>query len=73
MKMMTNKTQMAQMMQQMKGEVFYPAQQFCTDNGAMIAYAGYLRLAAGQSEPTVVACKPRWDLAGLPPLSHVSP
>jgi N6-L-threonylcarbamoyladenine synthase len=35
----------------------------------MIAYAGCLRLQAGQSEPPVVACAPRWDLAGLPPLS----
>jgi len=54
-------------------QVFFPRLDLCTDNGAMIAYAGYLRLAAGQSEPPVVACKPRWDLAGLPPLSHVSP
>jgi len=49
--------------------VYFPRPDLCTDNGAMIAYAGYLRLQAGQSEPPVVACKPRWDLAGLPPLS----
>ena len=30
---------------------------------------GCLRLQAGQSEPPVVTCAPRWDLAGLPPLS----
>ncbi len=29
-------------------EVFYPAPKLCTDNGAMIAYAGALRLAAGE-------------------------
>lgn len=49
--------------------VYFPRPELCTDNGAMIAYAGYLRLQAGQSEPPVVACKPRWDLAGLPPIS----
>lgn len=49
--------------------VYFPRLELCTDNGAMIAYAGYLRLRAGQSEPPAVACRPRWDLAGLPPLS----
>ena len=50
-------------------KVSFPRPELCTDNGAMIAYAGFLRLQAGQSEPPVVACKPRWDLAGLPPFS----
>lgn len=49
--------------------VYFPQPSLCTDNGAMIAYAGFLRLQAGQSEPPAVACRPRWDLAGLPPLS----
>ena len=34
---------LAELMQQLGGEVFYPQPQFCTDNGAMIAYAGFLR------------------------------
>jgi N6-L-threonylcarbamoyladenine synthase len=51
------------------GRVYFPRMELCTDNGAMIAFAGCLRLQAGQSEPPVVACRPRWDLAGLPPLS----
>ena len=51
--------------------VYFPRPELCTDNGAMIAYAGYLRLQAGQSEPPVVACKPRWELASLPPISPV--
>lgn len=38
---------LAQLMQQLKGEVFYPQPQFCTDNGAMIAYTGFLRLKQG--------------------------
>ena len=46
-------------------EVFFPRQAFCTDNGAMIAYAGALRLAAGQQEPAVISPQPRWSLETL--------
>jgi N6-L-threonylcarbamoyladenine synthase len=51
-------------------EVFYPALEFCTDNGAMIALAGCLRLEAGdQTRAGAVshgfAVRPRWDLASL--------
>ncbi len=48
--------------------VYYPRPEFCTDNGAMIAYAGYLRLAAGQHEPLAIRVQPRWAMEGLPPL-----
>ncbi|MFV0476812.1 MAG: tRNA (adenosine(37)-N6)-threonylcarbamoyltransferase complex transferase subunit TsaD [Parahaliea sp.] len=49
--------------------VFYPAPEFCTDNGAMIAYAGAQRLLAGQrDEGAVAAVRPRWPMAELPPL-----
>ena len=44
--------------------VFYPRLEFCTDNGAMIAYAGAQRLAHANGELTF-AVKPRWDLATL--------
>lgn len=44
------------------GKVFYPRAEFCTDNGAMIAYAGFLRLNAGQREPLKFAAYPRWAL-----------
>ncbi len=49
--------------------VCFPRPDFCTDNGAMIAFAGALRLAAGQHEGTAVSVHPRWDMAGLQPLS----
>ena len=42
--------------------VCYPSLKFCTDNGAMIAYAGYLRLAAGQREPLGFKVRARWPL-----------
>ena len=45
-------------------EVFYPKLEFCTDNGAMIAYAGAQRLAHAQPD-LGFAIKPRWDLSTL--------
>lgn len=45
------------------GKVFYPALEFCTDNGAMIAFAGALRLAQQQGRKDYrFNVKPRWDL-----------
>jgi N6-L-threonylcarbamoyladenine synthase len=46
-------------------EVFYPALEFCTDNGAMIALAGALRLQAGAFSSMSFGVKPRWDLETL--------
>jgi N6-L-threonylcarbamoyladenine synthase len=47
-------------------EVFYPRQEFCTDNGAMIALAGHLRLTKGQvSIGGEIIVKPRWSLEEL--------
>ncbi|ALS99494.1 tRNA (adenosine(37)-N6)-threonylcarbamoyltransferase complex transferase subunit TsaD [Lacimicrobium alkaliphilum] len=54
------------MMKKLKGEVFYPRAEFCTDNGAMIAYAGMQRLLAGQHEGLDARAKPRWPLESLP-------
>ena len=51
------------------GRVHYPEPALCTDNGAMIAFAGALRLAAGEAlggEPAV-RIRPRWPLAELQP------
>ena len=47
---------------------YFPRPEFCTDNGAMIALAGALRLEAGQFETPSIAVRPRWDLASLPPV-----
>ncbi len=48
------------------GKVFYPDLQFCTDNGAMIAFAGALRLAQQQGKKDYrFNVKPRWDLAEI--------
>ena len=49
-------------------KVFYARHEFCTDNGAMIAYAGCQRLLAGQCEDLPINVKARWPLDSLPPL-----
>ncbi len=45
--------------------VFYPKPQFCTDNGAMIAYAGLQRLKAGEHDGDGFSTRPRWSLDEL--------
>ena len=55
-------------------EVFYPAPEFCTDNGAMIAFAAALRLrnsdCANQGAPAhAFSVKPRWPLGSLEPVN----
>ena len=52
-------------------DVFYPAPELCTDNGAMIAYAAALRLREERAVAPAPAdfrftARPRWDLASLP-------
>lgn len=46
-------------------EVFYPSFEFCTDNGAMIAYAGCQRLLKGETTPLDSRSLPRWSLESL--------
>jgi len=50
------------------GRVYYPALQYCTDNGAMIAYTGCQRLLAGEGDAESASVRPRWPLEELPPL-----
>lgn len=58
--------ELATFMQEFGGEVFYPRPQFCTDNGAMIAYAGFVRLNNGERSDLAVSVKPRWNMTELP-------
>ena len=52
------------------GDVYFPRPAFCTDNGAMIAYAGALRLLAGEREGEAIKVQPRWDMETLPAVNH---
>ncbi len=60
---------MKEMMEKRQGEVFYPRAEFCTDNGAMIAYAGHCRLKQAQRETLSFQVSPRWPLEQLSPVS----
>ena len=55
-------------LKKVRGEVFYARPEFCTDNGSMIAYAGYRRLEAGQRDGLAVKVRPRWPMEELAPL-----
>ena len=52
-----------------RSQVFYARPEYCTDNGAMIALAGALRLEAGHIEALEVKVKPRWPLEDLDKLA----
>lgn len=66
----TLRSKMKTVMDKLHGEVFYPRPAFCTDNGAMIAYAGLLRLKANQIAPLSISVTPRWPLDTLAPLTQ---
>ena len=51
------------------GQLFYAQLKFCTDNGAMIAYAGCQRLQAGQHQGLAINVFPRWSIESLSAIS----
>ena len=57
---------MADMAGTQGAKVFYPRPEFCTDNGAMIAYTGCVRMAAGQRDNLAFGAFPRWEIDSLP-------
>ena len=61
--------------EELEAEVFYPRLEFCTDNGAMIAFAGAQRLLAGEVSGLEIEVRARWSLEDLSPVgpSHSPP
>lgn len=64
--------QLMDMTKKLGGQVFYPRAEFCTDNGAMIAYAGCQRLLAGQSADLSLSVVPRWPMTELSAITSAS-
>lgn len=56
---------LAEMVSQLAGNLYYPRIEFCTDNGAMIAQAGCLRLVAGETQPLEIDARARWSMQDL--------
>jgi len=64
------RARLAEAAQQDGFRVYFPRLEFCTDNGAMIALAGALRLQAGLHDDAAIKVAPRWDLESLPAVEH---
>jgi N6-L-threonylcarbamoyladenine synthase len=60
------RARLAQLASKRGGRACFPRPALCTDNGAMIAFAGALRLLAGQHGDDAIRVMPRWDMASLP-------
>jgi N6-L-threonylcarbamoyladenine synthase len=60
---------LSEMLAEEGGTVYFPRHEFCTDNGAMIAYVGCQRLLAGQRSDLAIQVYPRWAIEDLPAIS----
>ncbi len=57
------RAELTRLMSGLKGEVFYPRMEYCTDNGAMVAYAGCQHLMRGERDQSqAIDVKARWPL-----------
>ena len=59
------RAQLSQLASDIQGEIYYPRPEFCTDNGAMIAYAGAMRLQSEQTSALGFQVQPRWSIETL--------
>lgn len=57
--------QLYELSQHENAAIYFPRLDFCTDNGAMIAYAGCQRLRAGHTQGLEIFARPRWPMHEL--------
>jgi N6-L-threonylcarbamoyladenine synthase len=67
------RNRLAELGKKLHAQLYYPRPEFCTDNGAMIAYTGCVRLRAGQGEGMSFGVRARWNLAELTTPATTSP
>lgn len=59
------RSSLTQLMTSRAGNAFFPRPEFCTDNGAMIAFAGYQRIKAGEYSSLDFSARARWPLSEM--------
>ena len=59
------RTTLTEMANKEHAQIYFPRLEFCTDNGAMIAYAGCQRLLAGNQQNLEIFARPRWPMNEL--------
>jgi N6-L-threonylcarbamoyladenine synthase len=59
------RTRLKELADKAGASLYFPRPEFCTDNGAMIALAGCLRLAAGRIAPEPMAARAHWELSSV--------
>ena len=59
------RTTLTEMVNKEHAQIYFPRLEFCTDNGAMIAYAGCQRLLAGNQQNLEIFARPRWPMNEL--------
>ncbi|WP_457913965.1 tRNA (adenosine(37)-N6)-threonylcarbamoyltransferase complex transferase subunit TsaD [Candidatus Gillettellia adelgis] len=65
------RTKMSVIMKKCNINVFYARPEFCTDNGAMIAYAGMVRFKSDANQELTIVVRPRWSLEDLNPVESI--
>lgn len=67
------RVRLEKMINALKGKLYFPNLEFCTDNGAMVAYAGFIRLQSGLLNNNLsIIVRPRWSLEYLPLIKKVT-
>jgi N6-L-threonylcarbamoyladenine synthase len=59
------RSSLSQLMSSRAGHAFFPRPEFCTDNGAMIAFAGFQRIKAGEYNSLDFSARARWPLSEM--------